>query len=70
MSKTSEHCDWPRCRNKAFCATGNAGCALVCRRHFQITNGKTYEQLNSRELCAIQHMIVIAKARSILELVA
>ena len=45
----SEICDWPGCSNPALCATGNAGGALVCRRHFEVTNGRAESDLLSHE---------------------
>ena len=35
-----ELCAWPGCTNEALCTTGNLGGALVCRDHFEVTNGK------------------------------
>ena len=33
------HCEWLGCTAPALCQSGNFGNRLVCRDHFQITNG-------------------------------
>jgi len=35
-----ETCEWPNCQQPALCRSGNFGDRLVCRVHFQITNGQ------------------------------
>jgi hypothetical protein len=57
-----QFCYWHGCENVAFCASGNAGGALVCRTHFSITNGKAVDELEPDEAAAILRMAEIVKA--------
>lgn len=53
----SEKCAWLHCKAEAFCASGNVAGALVCREHFQITNGKSDEELTPYERWCMATMV-------------
>lgn len=56
-------CEWPGCSAKPLCVSGNVGGALVCKRHFRITNGKTEQELSIRQKQVMASMIAAVQLR-------
>lgn len=44
-------CEWPGCDADALCRSGNFGDKLVCREHFQRTNGHSSAGQQCRVVC-------------------
>lgn len=47
-------CCWPGCIADGFVSSGNVAGAIVCRDHFDITNGKKQSELTEYERGVIE----------------